>query len=184
MTNRLRIIGGEWRSRRISFATVDGLRPTPDRVRETLFNWLQFSIAGSRCLDLFAGSGILGIEAASRGASAVLLIEKDPIACAAIVQAIETLGCARFEVRRGDALEILAGAPKQPYDIVFADPPFRKALLAATVEQLDSHGWVRFGSKIYLEMEANSPPVELPRSWRTLQSQQAGEVAYTLCEQQ
>lgn len=160
------------------------MRPTPDRVRETLFNWLQFSIAGRRCLDVFAGSGILGIEAASRGASSVLLIESDVKACAAIAAAIEILGAERLEVRHGDAIKILASAPTQPYDIVFTDPPFRGGLLAITVNQLEAHGWVISGSKIYIEMEADSPLVELPPNWSTLKSASAGEVAYYLCEKQ
>ncbi len=153
-------------------------------MRETLFNWLQFNIAGRRCLDVFAGSGILGIEAASRGASSVLLIENDSKACAAIAAAIETLGAERLEVRQGDAIKILAGAPEEPYELVFADPPFRRGLLATTLNQLEAYAWVLSGSKIYIEMEAESPLVDIPGNWRTLKSAKAGEVAYYLCEKQ
>ncbi|MCI0668038.1 MAG: 16S rRNA (guanine(966)-N(2))-methyltransferase RsmD [Methylococcaceae bacterium] len=182
MTRRLRIIGGEWRSRKISFAAVEGLRPTPDRVRETLFNWLQFSISDKRCLDVFAGSGILGIEAASRGASSVLLIENDSEACAAIAAAIEMLGAERLELRHADAIKLLETPANQAYDIVFVDPPFRKNLVAGTVERLETRGWVLPGSKIYIEAQAGARLVELPGAWQMLKSGTAGDVAYYLYE--
>ncbi|MGH8550882.1 MAG: 16S rRNA (guanine(966)-N(2))-methyltransferase RsmD [Methylococcales bacterium] len=182
LTRRLRIIGGEWRSRRISFAPVEGLRPTPDRVRETLFNWLQFSVAGKRCLDVFAGSGILGIEAASRGAASVRLIENNEQACAAILLAIGNLGAERFALWRGDAIKLLETVPNEVYDIVFIDPPFRKNLVAATVDRLEVHGWMVPASKIYIEMEADAPLTELPRTWQRLKSGTAGDVAYYLYE--
>jgi 16S rRNA (guanine966-N2)-methyltransferase len=180
--NRLRVVGGEWRSRKISFANVEGLRPTPDRVRETLFNWLQFSIAGSRCLDLFAGSGILGIEAASRGAASVLLVENNDHACAAIAETIKTLAADRVELRQGDAIRFLATAPNEAYDIVFVDPPFRLGLVSAAVDRLEAGAWVVSGSKIYIEMEAESPLVTIPSSWQRLKFGTAGDVAFYLCE--
>jgi 16S rRNA (guanine966-N2)-methyltransferase len=178
----LRIIGGEWRSRRISFAAVDGLRPTPDRVRETLFNWLQFDITGARCLDVFAGSGILGIEAVSRGAASALLIESNLQACTAITMAIGTLKTERVQLLRGDAITILATAPKDAYDIVFVDPPFRMGLVSAAIERLELFGWVVPGSKIYIEKERDSTFLDLPSTWRVVKRQNAGEVAYYLCE--
>lgn len=160
------------------------MRPTPDRVRETLFNWLQFSLEGRRCLDVFAGSGILGFEAASRGAAFVLLIEKNPVACTAIASAIENLAPDRFELQRGDAMNILATPPNQPYDIVFVDPPFHQGLVGATLQLLDSRAWVCCGSKIYVETEKTLPLEGLPNTWRILKSQHAGDVAYTLCEKE
>jgi 16S rRNA (guanine966-N2)-methyltransferase len=151
-------------------------------VRETLFNWLQFSIAGKRCLDVFAGSGILGIEAASRGASRVMLIENDGKACLAIGLSIETLGTERFDLRHADAITLLGTAPSEAYDIVFIDPPFRKGLVPTTVERLETQGWVVPASKIYIEMEADSTSVEIPRTWQMLKSGTAGDVAYYLYE--
>ncbi len=182
MTSGLRIIGGEWRSRRISFAAIDGLRPTPGRVRETLFNWLQFSITGARCLDVFAGSGILGIEAVSRGAASALLIESNVRACAAITAAIQALATQRVQLLQGNAIVLLATAPKDGYDIVFLDPPFRMGLVSMVVDRLESYGWVVSGSKVYIEQERDSRFLELPPNWRILKRQNAGDVAYYLCE--
>ncbi|MGR9108159.1 MAG: 16S rRNA (guanine(966)-N(2))-methyltransferase RsmD [Gammaproteobacteria bacterium] len=180
----MRIIAGEWRSRKIDFAAVDGLRPTPDRVRETLFNWLQLRISGARCLDVFAGSGILGLEAVSRGAASALLMEKDARACSAIAAAIQSLGAAQVELRRGDAIEMLATPSKEPYDIVFVDPPFRQGLVAVTLERLESQAWVAPGSRIYIEMERERTFAEFPADWFLLKSRTAGDVAYYLLEKQ
>lgn len=162
--------------------SAEGLRPTPDRVRETLFNWLQFGIAGKRCLDVFAGSGILGIEAASRGASLVTLFENDAKACSSINLAIETLGAECCELRQGDSLKLLEAAPASAYDIVFIDPPFRKGLVSPTADRLERCGWVKRGSRMYIETEADLRSIELPRIWRRLKSGAAGDVAYHLYE--
>ena len=178
----MRIVGGEWRGRKVSFADIEGLRPTPDRVRETLFNWLQFHIAGARCLDVFAGSGILGIEAVSRGASSAFLIERDSKACAEIERTIETLGTKQVGLHRGDAIDMLSTPPNQAYDMVFIDPPFRQDLVAPTINLLEIHDWLAPGSKIYIEMEANSSLTSLPVSWRLGKSKTAGDVAFYLCE--
>lgn len=122
--NQLRIIGGRWRGRRVAFPDAQGLRPTPDRVRETLFNWLAPRIAGARCLDLFAGSGALGFEAASRGAARVVMIEQDQLAFAALQANAKTLQATRVQIVRGDALNFARSA-NQPFDVVFVDPPYR-----------------------------------------------------------
>lgn len=122
--SRIRIIGGEWRSRLIDVSTVKGLRPTPDRVRETLFNWLGQDLDGRTCLDLFAGSGALGFEAASRGAAAVTMVEQDPVAFAALQKNTKTLQASRVELVRGDALKF-AGSASRRFDVVFFDPPYR-----------------------------------------------------------
>ncbi len=122
--SRIRIIGGEWRSRLIDVRTVKGLRPTPDRVRETLFNWLGQDMDGLQCLDLFAGSGALGFEAASRGAASVTMIEQDPTALAALQSNAKTLQTSRVQIVRGDALNF-ARSTNQPFDVVFVDPPYR-----------------------------------------------------------
>lgn len=122
--SRIRIIGGDWRSRLIDVSTVKGLRPTPDRVRETLFNWLGRDLEGKTCLDLFAGSGALGFEAASRGAEKVTMIEQDAVACAALQHNAKTLQASRVQIVRGDALKFARSAI-QPFDVVFLDPPYR-----------------------------------------------------------
>jgi len=122
--SRIRIIGGDWRSRLIDVRTVKGLRPTPDRVRETLFNWLGQDLEGKRCLDLFAGSGALGFEAASRGAEQVVMIEYDPVAVAALQANAKTLHATRVQLVRGDALRFARSA-NQTFDVVFVDPPYR-----------------------------------------------------------
>lgn len=122
--SRIRIIGGEWRSRLIDVSTVKGLRPTPDRVRETLFNWLGQDLDGLLCLDLFAGSGALGFEAASRGAAAVTMVEQDAVAWAALQANIKTLQASRVQLVRGDALKFASSAV-QSFDVVFLDPPYR-----------------------------------------------------------
>jgi len=122
--SRIRIIGGDWRSRLIDVRTVKGLRPTPDRVRETLFNWLGQDLEGKRCLDLFAGSGALGFEAASRGAEQVVMIEYDPVAVAALQANAKTLQATRVQLVRGDALRFARSA-NQTFDVVFVDPPYR-----------------------------------------------------------
>ena len=122
--SRIRIIGGAWRSRLIDVSTVKGLRPTPDRVRETLFNWLGQELDGRTCLDLFAGSGALGFEAASRGAEAVTMVEQDAVALAALQKNAKTLQATRVQIVRGDALKF-AGSASSRFDVVFFDPPYR-----------------------------------------------------------
>ena len=126
--NLLRIIGGEWRSRKLKFADVPGLRPTPDRVRETLFNWLQWHVPGARCLDLFAGSGALGLEALSRGARDVVMVEKHPAAAQALRDNLTLLGARNARLVHDDALRYL-GRVTVAFDLIFLDPPFRQMLL-------------------------------------------------------
>lgn len=133
--SRIRIIGGEWRSRLIDVSTVKGLRPTPDRVRETLFNWLGQDLDGLCCLDLFAGSGALGFEAASRGAASVTMVEQDAVAWAALQANIKTLQTSRVQLVRGDALKF-AGSAVQPFDVVFLDPPYRAGWIERMVPLL------------------------------------------------
>ena len=121
--SRVRIVGGEWRSRLLDVTSVPGLRPTPDRVRETLFNWLGQDLDGQACLDLFAGTGILGFEAASRGAASVLMVERDARALDALHKAAKTLQAAQVEIVRGDAVRFVQTTP-QTFDGVFLDPPY------------------------------------------------------------
>jgi 16S rRNA (guanine966-N2)-methyltransferase len=175
--NEFRVIAGAWRRRRCSFPSREGLRPTPDRVRETLFNWLAPRIAGARCLDLFAGSGALGIEALSRGAADVVFVERDREAAAAIEANLARLGKERADVAAVDAREYLAGEP-EPFDVVFLDPPFASDLLAEVLAPLQS--WLRSGAWIYLEFPAGDVAPPLPAGWHTLKASRAGRVHYLL----
>src|SRR5512139_378156 len=159
--NQLRIIGGSWRSRRLDFPDVEGLRPTPDRVRETLFNWLMPVIHGARCLDLFTGSGALGLEALSRGAASVVLVDRDPRVIATLRNHLQTLKAEGASLVQQGALDYLQGEPR-PFDVVFLDPPFRQGLLQPALELLNTRGWLAAGARVYIEQESEQPLVELP----------------------
>jgi 16S rRNA (guanine966-N2)-methyltransferase len=178
--NSVRIIGGGWRGRRVNFPDIPGLRPTPDRVRETLFNWLQQNIAGARCLDLFAGSGALGLEALSRGAKELVFVEQAVAASRALQEQLIRLGgAAAGRVMEMGAARYLRSSP-QAFDIVFLDPPFGRGALAEYVDLLDSGNWLNAGALVYLENEkAEGVPV-LPAHWELLKSKSAGEVGYHL----
>ena len=178
--NSVRIIGGGWRGRRISFPDMPGLRPTPDRVRETLFNWLQHDIVGARCLDLFAGSGALGLEALSRGAKELVFVEQAVAASRALQEQLTRLGGASAgRVMEMGAARYLRSAP-QPFDIVFLDPPFGRGGLAEYVPMLDTGEWVRSGGLVYLENEKAEGVPRVPAHWQLLKSKSAGEVGYHL----
>jgi 16S rRNA (guanine966-N2)-methyltransferase len=177
--NRLRIIGGIWRSRQLPFPDVPALRPTPDRVRETLFNWLQYDIAGSRCLDLFAGSGALGLEAASRGAQAVVQVENNIAAGRQLREHYRALNTTQLQLVEADALRFLL-APGQAFDIVFLDPPFGHNMIQPVCVLLEQNGWLSSSAKIYIETEVGWKPAGLPENWRALKHKAAGEVAYRL----
>ncbi len=177
--NQLRIIGGEWRGRKLGFPDVDGLRPTTDRVRETVFNWLQPLIHGARCLDLFAGSGALGLEALSRGAAEVQFVDSDRRAVQSLKDNLALLKTSRGNVVQGDALSFLRAAPR-PFDLVFLDPPFRKTLLAPCLEQLCHHGWLGENARLYIEVEQELGEPRLPDGWEMVRSKQAGQVIYGL----
>jgi 16S rRNA (guanine966-N2)-methyltransferase len=175
----VRIIAGRFRGRRIGFLAVPGLRPTPDRVRETLFNWLQGVVPGSRCLDLFAGSGALGFEALSRGASEVVLVESDPAAVGALKKTATVLGASGLVIEAADAFQYLARLPV-PFDLVFLDPPFASGRLPELCTLLENGGWLAPRALIYLESAARDPSPELPESWERLRETRAGEVRATL----
>ncbi len=179
MANTLRIIGGEWRGRRIRFPGTGAIRPTPDRVRETLFNWLMAKVSGSRCLDLFAGSGALGLEALSRGAAHVTFVERDRNSAARLRETASLLAPGRTTVVEADALAWLAGR-QPPFDIVFLDPPFAAGVLAEAMQRLDAHGRLAEDAYIYLEMPASAGVPELPASWQLHRSGRAGAVGYHL----
>lgn len=178
--NSVRIIGGGWRGRRVSFPDIPGLRPTPDRVRETLFNWLQDRIAGARCLDLFAGSGALGLEALSRGAKELVFVEQAVAAARALQeQLIRFGGQARAQVVEMGAARYLRSVA-QAFDIVFLDPPFGRDALAEYVPMLDVGQWLKPGALVYLENEKKAGVPPLPAHWQLLKSKSAGEVGYHL----
>ncbi len=179
LNQQLRIIGGCWRGRRLSFPPVSGLRPTPDRVRETLFNWLAPVIAGARCLDLFAGSGALGIEALSRGATEVIFVERHPVIAQGLRKNLNRLEADIAQVVQADVLRWLQGQ-EQPADIVFLDPPFAADLLTPVCNALDEKGWLRPSARLYLESEQNLSTLALPQAWEVLREKTAGRVSYRL----
>lgn len=178
--NSVRIIAGAWRGRRIHFPDMPALRPTPDRVRETLFNWLQYSIADTRCLDLFAGSGALGLEAISRGAREVVFVEQFPAAAQALQeQLVRFGGSAQGRILQMGAARFLR-TPGEPFDIAFMDPPFGTNALAEYIPPLDAGGWIKPNGLVYLENERSAGVPALPAHWEMLKSKSAGEVGYHL----
>jgi 16S rRNA (guanine966-N2)-methyltransferase len=152
-SNTLRIIGGQWRSRKLQIIDAEGMRPTPDRVRETLFNWLQNDIHGARCLDLFAGSGALGLEALSRGASEVVFVEKNKAVANQLIQNLAVLK-SKTDVIHNNALDYLSSQSGKPFDIIFLDPPYRKNLLASSLALLIENKLIQSHTLIYLEHES------------------------------
>lgn len=175
----LRIIGGRWRGRKITFSESPGLRPTGDRVRETLFNWLATEVVGARCLDLFAGSGALGLEALSRGAAACLFVDAAPAVCSRLEAAIAAIGAGSADVRCGDGPRLLERDAIGPFDVVFLDPPFDSDLLARALSALTSPGLLAADARVYVEYPAASPPL-FPAGWELLRQRRAGDVGYAL----
>jgi 16S rRNA (guanine966-N2)-methyltransferase len=173
---RIRIIGGEYRSRLLRVATRPGLRPTPDRVRETLFNWLGQELEGLACLDLYAGSGALGFEAASRGAARVVMVETDRVALRALEASRAALGAVQVEIVSGGAAAFLEHA-RERFDVVFLDPPFRQNAVPALLAQLPR--LLNRGARVYAE---SASPVPAQASWRELRRARAGSVSYQLFE--
>ena len=178
-SRELRIIGGTWRGRKLRFPASAAIRPTPDRVRETLFNWLGGSIHGAQCLDLFAGSGALGLEALSRGAAHVTFVERDAAAVQALRLLLREWQAGDAHVERCDALRYLAGEAR-PFDIVFLDPPFASELLTRAAALLEARQWLSAGARMYVECAARDGLPPLPAGWQTLKAKQAGEVGYYL----
>lgn len=177
----LRIIGGTWRGRTWRFPEAQ-IRPTPDRVRETLFNWLAPSIAGARCLDLFAGSGALGLEALSRGAVRTVFVEQAAAAARELRQTLEAWGggqAAAAQIHVTEANHFLAGTPEL-FDVVFLDPPFAAGLLAQIAARLETGRWLAPAALIYAECPARASLPKLPGSWSVAKTGRAGEVGYHL----
>jgi 16S rRNA (guanine966-N2)-methyltransferase len=176
--NRFRIVAGRWRGRRLSFEPRPELRPTPDRVRETLFNWLAPTLPGARCLDLFAGSGALGLEALSRGAGHCVFVDNDPVACRMIRAHLDALACGAGEVLQADGRRYLAG-PARPFDVVFLDPPFASGWLPELCTLLTSNGWLAPDARVYLEFPRGDEP-EAGTGLVPLRRSKAGRVGYAL----
>lgn len=177
----LRIIAGQWRSRKIQFPDLPQLRPTPDRVRETLFNWLMPVMAGARCLDLFAGSGALGLEALSRGAAEVVFVDRDRQVQAYLNDTLRLLKAEHARVEQADALAYLAGTP-QAFDIVFLDPPYQSDLLLPCCQALAARAWLAPQAYIYIETASHTPLPDLPDSWQVRREKTAGQVSYRLAQ--
>lgn len=178
LPNRLRIIAGRWRGVPIAFPPRAELRPTPDRVRETLFNWLQPVILGARCLDLFAGSGALGFEALSRGAAHVVFVDRDRDVTRHLATLASQLRTTDATIEMADATAFLEREP-QTFDIVFLDPPYASNALADVCRRL-AGGWVAPGGHVYLEAPADTGLPTLPATWSVHRTKRAGQVGYHL----
>jgi len=178
-TGQIRIIGGQWRGRKLPVPDSPGLRPTTDRVRETLFNWLAPSMVDATVLDCFAGSGALGLEALSRYAARATLLEMDRNVSQQLQKNLATLKADNGKVVNTNTLNFLA-QPGEPHTIVFVDPPFRKGLLDETLALLESHGWLADEALIYVESEVENGMPAVPSSWSLHREKVAGQVAYRL----
>ena len=174
----VRIVAGSLRGSKLAVADMNGLRPTPDRVRETLFNWLAPTIAGARCLDLYAGTGALGIEALSRGAGECVFVERDRTLCRLLEENLARLRLSGTRVVNDDAAGFLAGSG-EAFDLVFLDPPFDANLWAAAALRLEQGGWLRDGASVYVEAPLDAA-FALPANWQPHRQGHAGAVAYAL----
>ncbi|HHW7566967.1 TPA: 16S rRNA (guanine(966)-N(2))-methyltransferase RsmD [Mannheimia haemolytica] len=179
----VRVIGGLWRGRKLPVLNAEGLRPTTDRVKETLFNWLMHDIAHSRCLDCFAGSGSLGIEALSRQAQAVVFLEKFANAANQLKKNLQALKSEQGSVIHTDTLAYLAQKNNgEPFDIVFIDPPFHQGFVPQVISLLAENNWLAPNAILYVETEKNHPPLELPQGWQILKEKTAGMVVSRLIQ--
>ncbi len=177
----IRIIGGQWRGRRLKVPAVKDLRPTPDRVREPIFNWLAQTMAGANCLDMFAGSGALGFEALSRGARYVEMVDQSAGVVSLLQEELQTFGADNALIYRAKAPEGIRQSDTK-FDIVFLDPPYQADLLSVCTHYLEDHDLLADRAYIYLEAHAPIKDNELPVNWRIIKSKQAGQVAYHLAE--
>lgn len=181
-SNQVRIIAGQWRGRRLPILDIHGLRPTGDRVRETAFNWLGPKVIGARCLDLFAGSGALGLEALSRGAHSVVFVEQSREALGHLVQSTATWpGIEKADFVRADAIQWLQG-PSEGFDLIFVDPPFDAGLAQETLQALAERGWIKDGGLVYLERPKNQsdPHTWLDPCWQVDRQKALGQVEISL----
>ncbi|TPV57960.1 16S rRNA (guanine(966)-N(2))-methyltransferase RsmD [Aestuariibacter sp. GS-14] len=174
----VRIISGQWRGRRLPVLDAEGLRPSTDRTRETLFNWLMADVQDARVLDVFAGSGVLGMESLSRFASEATFIEKNSQAAGQLKKNLALLK-AQATVHQGDALQVLP-ALSGPFDLIFIDPPFQHNLVNPALQALQQHGLIAESAKIYIEQEVGAPPLLLPQGVSVLKHKQTGQFSYYL----
>lgn len=180
-TGELRIIGGDWRGRKLPVLNAEGLRPTADRVRETLFNWLQFEIAGANCLDVFSGSGALAIEALSRGAKQVTLLELNPANAKQLKQNLATLKASNAEVVQTNSVQWLAKTASESYDIIFVDPPFNQDLMQPAIDLLFKNDYLQNQQAcLYLEQEKQLEWPDLPEGWECSKEKTTSQVRYGL----
>jgi len=179
-SGQIRIIGGQWRGRKLPVTDSPGLRPTTDRVRETLFNWLAPYMVDARCLDCFAGSGALGLESLSRYAASATLLEMERPVAQQLQKNLATLKAAHGKVVNTNTLNYL-NQTGTPHDIVFIDPPFRKGLLDETLSLLEKNGWLADGALIYVESEVENGMPPVPASWQLHREKVAGRGASRLC---
>ncbi|AWY44754.1 N6-adenine-specific methylase [Glaesserella parasuis 29755] len=180
-TGEVRVIAGLWRGRKLPVLNAEGLRPTTDRVKETLFNWLMMDIAGSRCLDCFAGSGSLGIEALSRQAQAVVFLEKFADAANQLKKNLVSLKAENGKVIQTDTLQFLAQKNSEaPFDLVFVDPPFHQGFVPQVLTALEQNGWLAENALIYVETEKNHSLLVLPEHWQVIKEKTAGQVVSRL----
>lgn len=176
---QVRIIAGKWRGRRLKVLDLEGLRPTPDRVRETLFNWLTSFIQGACCLDLFAGTGVLGFEALSRGAAWVVMVDQSAEVVTLLQDELDQFGVDNAIIYRA-AVPNQLQTPAQPFDIVFLDPPYQENILLPCCHYLEEHHFLAKQAYIYLEAQQAIQESDLPAGWRLLKSGKAGNVFYHL----
>ncbi|GLS82080.1 16S rRNA (guanine(966)-N(2))-methyltransferase RsmD [Paraferrimonas haliotis] len=180
-SGQVRIISGQWRGRRLPVANVEGLRPTTDRVRETLFNWLMADVHSAHVLDLFSGSGALAMESLSRYAASALLFEQDAQVVKTLKANLASLKCDHAKVYHGNTLQLLRQPPARPFDVIFIDPPFRKGLLQPCIELLQQQPWLADNALIYIECESELTP-NFPDDWQPLKQKTAGQVTYYLVQ--
>ncbi|MCG9779105.1 16S rRNA (guanine(966)-N(2))-methyltransferase RsmD [Photobacterium damselae] len=175
----VRIISGQWRGRKLPVHDVEGLRPTTDRVKETLFNWLAQDIYQAKCLDLFAGSGSLSFEALSRGAESLTMIELDQKAAAQLKQNLTAIGATNATLHNTNSVNFLNQAGT-PHDLVFIDPPFRQDLIQQVIAALEANHWLSPNALIYIEAEKELGSIDVPPSWHLYREKTAGQVCYRL----
>lgn len=181
LANQVRIVGGRWRGRKIVFPDLPGLRPTPDRVKETLFNWLAPVIHEAHCLDAFAGSGALGFEALSRGAVSVVMVEQSADAVLMLRENAKKLNATGLEVVHGNFPYILTSYKKK-FDIVFLDPPFHQNLIEENAKWLEENHCLTEAALIYIETETQLSDLELPFNWKIIRNKKAGNVNFYLVQ--
>lgn len=176
----VRIIAGKWKGRRLAVPDLPGLRPSGDRARETLFNWLQADVRGARCADLFAGTAALGLEAASRGAAEVVLVELNRTAAASIRSSLDMLGADNCRLVEGDALSWLRSCEPGSLDLVFVDPPFDAQLESEVLQLIQERECLSSGGLAYVETPRNAPPAAFLKGWETVREKTLGDVRMQL----